>query len=43
MKVGSVEDFSNFVNAVIDERSFDKIKGISTVPLRIRSQHFGWR
>ena len=27
MKVGSVEDFSNFVNAVIDERSFDKIKG----------------
>jgi 1-pyrroline-5-carboxylate dehydrogenase len=27
LKVGSVEDFSNFVNAVIDERSFDKIKG----------------
>jgi 1-pyrroline-5-carboxylate dehydrogenase len=27
MKVGSVEDFSNFINAVIDERSFDKIKG----------------
>ncbi len=27
MKVGTVEDFSNFVNAVIDERSFDKIKG----------------
>jgi 1-pyrroline-5-carboxylate dehydrogenase len=26
MKVGTVEDFSNFVNAVIDERSFDKIK-----------------
>ncbi|WP_295123698.1 L-glutamate gamma-semialdehyde dehydrogenase [uncultured Chitinophaga sp.] len=25
MKQGSVEDFSNFVNAVIDERSFDKI------------------
>lgn len=24
-KVGTVEDFSNFVNAVIDERSFDKI------------------
>ncbi len=24
-KMGSVEDFSNFVNAVIDERSFDKI------------------
>ncbi|HUQ97056.1 MAG TPA: L-glutamate gamma-semialdehyde dehydrogenase [Chitinophagaceae bacterium] len=24
-KVGSVEDFGNFVNAVIDERSFDKI------------------
>ena len=27
LKVGTVEDFSNFVNAVIDERSFDKIKG----------------
>lgn len=26
-KVGSVEDFSNFINAVIDERSFDKIAG----------------
>jgi 1-pyrroline-5-carboxylate dehydrogenase len=26
IKVGTVEDFSNFVNAVIDERSFDKIK-----------------
>jgi len=24
-KIGSVEDFGNFVNAVIDERSFDKI------------------
>jgi 1-pyrroline-5-carboxylate dehydrogenase len=27
MKMGSVEDFGNFVNAVIDERSFDKIAG----------------
>ncbi|HVY74086.1 MAG TPA: L-glutamate gamma-semialdehyde dehydrogenase [Puia sp.] len=27
LKLGSVEDFRNFVNAVIDERSFDKIKG----------------
>jgi len=26
LKVGTVEDFSNFVNAVIDEKSFDKIK-----------------
>jgi len=25
-KMGSVEDFSNFINAVIDERSFDKIE-----------------
>jgi len=25
-KMGGVEDFSNFVNAVIDEKSFDKIK-----------------
>jgi 1-pyrroline-5-carboxylate dehydrogenase len=26
MKMGTVEDFSNFINAVIDERSYDKIK-----------------
>jgi 1-pyrroline-5-carboxylate dehydrogenase len=26
MKMGSVEDFSNFINAVIDEKSFDKIQ-----------------
>jgi 1-pyrroline-5-carboxylate dehydrogenase len=26
-KMGSVEDFSNFINAVIDEKSFDKIAG----------------
>ncbi len=25
-KMGSVEDFSNFINAVIDEKSFDKIE-----------------
>lgn len=25
-KAGTVEDFSNFINAVIDEKSFDKIK-----------------
>lgn len=25
MKMGNVEDFSNFINAVIDEKSFDKI------------------
>jgi 1-pyrroline-5-carboxylate dehydrogenase len=27
MKMGSTEDFTNFVNAVIDERAFDKIVG----------------
>jgi 1-pyrroline-5-carboxylate dehydrogenase len=27
MKMGAVEDFGNFINAVIDERSFDKIEG----------------
>ena len=27
MKMGSVEDFSNFITAVIDEKSFDKISG----------------
>ena len=26
MKMGSVEDFTNFINGVIDERSFDKLK-----------------
>ncbi len=26
MKMGSVEDFTNFINAVIDEKSFDKLK-----------------
>ena len=26
MKMGTVEDFSNFVNAVIDEKSFDKLE-----------------
>jgi len=27
MKMGPVEDFSNFINAVIDEKSFDKLEG----------------
>ena len=27
MKMGTVEDFSNFINAVIDEKSFNKLKG----------------
>lgn len=27
LKMGSVEDFTNFINAVIDERAFDKITG----------------
>ncbi|MEM1281914.1 MAG: aldehyde dehydrogenase family protein, partial [Chlamydiota bacterium] len=27
VKMGTVEDFGNFVNAVIDERAFDKISG----------------
>lgn len=27
MKIGPTEDFSNFINAVIDEKSFDKITG----------------
>lgn len=27
IKMGAVEDFSNFINAVIDEKSFDKIAG----------------
>lgn len=26
MKIGSTEDFGNFINAVIDERSFDKLE-----------------
>ncbi|MHB1922777.1 MAG: L-glutamate gamma-semialdehyde dehydrogenase [Chitinophagaceae bacterium] len=27
MKIGTVENFSNFINAVIDEKAFDRIKG----------------
>jgi len=27
LKMGSPEDFSNFINAVIDEKSFDRIRG----------------
>jgi 1-pyrroline-5-carboxylate dehydrogenase len=27
MKMGSTEDFGNFINAVIDEKSFDKLEG----------------
>lgn len=27
MKMGTVEDFTNFLNAVIDEKSFDKLEG----------------
>ncbi len=27
MKMGSVEDFTCFINAVIDEKSFDKLEG----------------
>jgi 1-pyrroline-5-carboxylate dehydrogenase len=27
MQMGTVEDFTNFVNAVIDEKSFDKLEG----------------
>lgn len=27
MKMGTTEDFTNFINAVIDERAFDKISG----------------
>lgn len=30
LKVGTVEDFTNFVNAVIDEKSFDKITSYIT-------------
>jgi len=30
MKMGTMEDFSNFINAVIDERSFDKISNYIT-------------
>lgn len=30
VKMGGTEDFSNFINAVIDERAFDKISGYIT-------------
>ena len=39
MKMGTVEDFTNFINAVIDEKSFDKLEGyIETCKKRYRMQ-----
>ena len=35
MKMGPTDDFSNFINAVIDERSFDKSKDILIKQKRI--------
>ncbi len=44
LKVGTVEDFSNFINAVIDEKSFDKIKGyIDRAAKDPRSKNSGGR
>ena len=40
MKIGTVEDFSNFINAVIDEKSFDKIKEYIDRAQQIRKQKF---
>ena len=36
LKMGGVEDFSNFINAVIDKKAFDKIKGIHQSGQRIQ-------
>ncbi|TAD81407.1 MAG: L-glutamate gamma-semialdehyde dehydrogenase [Bacteroidetes bacterium] len=36
MKMGSTEDFGNFINAVIDERSFDKLKKYIDAALKDR-------
>ncbi len=41
LKMGTVEDFNNFINAVIDEKSFDKIKCYIEKPGKIPKQKFG--
>ena len=45
LKMGSVEDFSNFVNAVIDEKSYDRIKAyIDNVKKDNKARHMGgWK
>jgi 1-pyrroline-5-carboxylate dehydrogenase len=49
MKMGPTEDFTNFINAVIDEKSFDKLakfidnankKGLETDFNTLRTKHF---
>ena len=43
MKMGTVEDFSNFINAVIDEKSFDKIASyINNAKKKIVRRIFLW-
>ena len=32
-KMGTVEDFTNFVNAVIDEKSFNNINKLKVTPM----------
>jgi 1-pyrroline-5-carboxylate dehydrogenase len=43
MKMGVVDDFTNFINAVIDEKSFDKLESyIKAVRKKIAVLKFGW-
>jgi len=42
MKMGTVEDFSNFINAVIDEKSFNTITKYINNVKKIRKQAFWW-
>ncbi len=41
VKVGDVRDFSNFMGAVIDRRSFDKISGYLELAQQSAKVHFG--
>ena len=40
MKMGTVEDFTCFINAVIDEKSFDKLEGYIKQVKKIKMQKY---
>ncbi len=43
MKMGTTEDFTNFINAVIDEKAFDKISSYITAAQPKQSRYKYWR
>jgi 1-pyrroline-5-carboxylate dehydrogenase len=43
MKMGSPEDMSNFITAVISEGSFDKLKAIDQAKRHRCRSNYGWK